>query len=316
MDTIEVLDVTAIEPRLKHPTIFEVFDKLTAGESFIIHNDHDPKPLYYQLLAERGAIFGWQYLMEGPKWWRVQISKNVINPNDDTIGELVAKDFRKAEVFKKFGIDFCCGGKKSVKQVCTDKGIDYNELETALKNIEKTETQSENFDKWSLDFLAEYIINKHHTYVKESSPLLLEFAEKVARVHGAHHPENIEIFEKVQALTCEMGTHMLKEERVLFPYIQGLAKLQKEGKAASPPTFGTVQNPVNMMEMEHDSAGDLMKAIRELSNNYTPPAEACNTYRVLYAKLEEFENDLHRHIHLENNLLFPKAIELEKELTA
>ncbi|MCO4293941.1 iron-sulfur cluster repair di-iron protein [Solitalea sp. MAHUQ-68] len=311
---MEILDVTVLEPKHKHPTIFNRFDQLQAGEGFIIHNDHDPKPLYYQLLAERGATFSWEYLMEGPEWWKVRITKNLVGENDSTVGELVAKDFRKAEVFKKFGIDFCCGGKKSVKQVCSEKGVNYDELQTALNATESIGTKAENYDQWSVEFLVDYIVNKHHTYVKDSLPVMLEFAQKVARVHGANHPENIEIAENVHALAAELNMHLMKEERVLFPYIQQLGKLKRENKQAGTPTFGTVKNPVNMMEMEHDSAGELMQAISKLSNNYTPPADACTTYRVLYAKLKEFEDDLHNHIHLENNILFPKAIELEAEL--
>src|SRR5690606_22997516 len=121
METTDILDVTAIEPKFKHPRIFEKFDALDKGESFIIHNDHDPKPLYYQLLGERGNIFNWEYLEQGPEWWKVKISKKGTNETDETLGELVAKDLRKAQVFKKYGLDYCCGGKKKVKQGCSKK---------------------------------------------------------------------------------------------------------------------------------------------------------------------------------------------------
>jgi regulator of cell morphogenesis and NO signaling len=127
-----VLNVTLIEPRLKHPTIFKHFDALKEGEAFQILNDHDPKPLYYQLLGERGNIFTWSYLEQGPQWWKVQIKKNDL-ANGETVGEIAAKDIRKAEVFKKYGIDFCCGGKKSLKQVCEEKGLDVEIVEANWK---------------------------------------------------------------------------------------------------------------------------------------------------------------------------------------
>jgi regulator of cell morphogenesis and NO signaling len=114
--------VTLLEPRQKHPTIFVRFDELNEGESLIIHNDHDPKPLYYQLIGERGNIFSWEYLEEGPEWWKVKISKRNLGEKEETLGEIAVKDLRKAEVFKKYGIDFCCGGKKTVKEACAEKG--------------------------------------------------------------------------------------------------------------------------------------------------------------------------------------------------
>ncbi len=133
---MEILDVTQIESRLKHPTIFNKFDDLEGGEAFIINNDHDPKPLYYQLMAERGQTFTWDYLENGPEVWRVKIVKNGL-VNDETIGEMVTKDFRKAQVFKKFGIDFCCGGKKTIKEVCAKKGIDASQVEKELHSFTK-----------------------------------------------------------------------------------------------------------------------------------------------------------------------------------
>ncbi|QCR24986.1 iron-sulfur cluster repair di-iron protein [Pontibacter sp. SGAir0037] len=313
-ETIEILDVTVIEPRLKHPTIFEWFDKLQGGDAFIIHNDHDPKPLYYQLLGERGNVFKWDYLEQGPEIWHVQITK-LTPAAGETVGELVAKDFRKAQVFKKFGIDFCCGGKKSVAQVCEEKGINQTALEQELKSLpETTAGRDENFDSWELGFLADYIVNVHHKYVREALPALYEYTTKIARVHGNRHPELLEIAKHFVNVANELEAHMPKEERVLFPYIKQLDEAKKNGQSIDRPAFGSIQNPINMMEMEHEAAGDELEAIRELSQNFTLPADACATYQVAFAKLQEFESDLHRHIHLENNILFPKALELEKEV--
>src|SRR6185503_18067162 len=159
MEILDVLDVTVIEPRLKHPTIFEKFDSLEPEEGFVIHNDHDPKPLYYQLLAERGQTFTWEYLENGPEVWQVKIAKRADTDDVETIGEMVAKDYRKAQVFKNMGIDFCCGGKKTIAEVCKKKGIDPVEVERQLSSIKGENTSSEtDFQKWDIGFLTDYII--------------------------------------------------------------------------------------------------------------------------------------------------------------
>lgn len=313
---IETLNVTLIEPRFKHPTIFDKFDQLENGNAFIILNDHDPKPLYYQLLAERGNTFGWEYLENGPQTWQVKISKRATE-EEATIGEMVAKDFRKAQVFKKFGIDFCCGGKKALTEVCEKKGIDIHQVEAELSAIERTGgagSANLNFDQWDLGFLSDYIINTHHRYVRDSIPFLSELSRKVAAVHGNEHPELIKIAEVFAEVASDLSNHLVKEESILFPYIKELCLAQRSGVPLPESHFGEINNPIKVMEMEHEGAGEDLSEIRELSNNFTLPAGACNSYTILFKKLDEFENDLHQHVHLENNILFPKAIKLEKEL--
>ena len=312
---METLDVTQIEPRLKHPTIFERFDALSGGQAFVIHNDHDPKPLYYQLIGERGEVFKWEYLLNGPEIWEVKITKLNTGEKRSSIGELVASDFRKAEVFRKFGLDFCCGGNKSIKEACDEKGLDTIEVEKAIKAIDdQPKTMSQDFNNWELDFLADFIVNTHHKYVAASLPMLHEFSTKVAHVHGDNHPEVIEIAELFNAVAEELKMHIQKEEGLLFPYIKELVNAKKKNAPAEPSPFGSIQNPIRMMEAEHVSAGGNLERIHLLSNSFTPPEDACSSYKVLYGKLDEFEKDLHKHIHLENNILFPKAISLEKEL--
>lgn len=306
------LDVTLLEPKMKHPTIFSKFDALKDGESLTIHNDHDPKPLYYQLLAERGNTFTWNYLENGPDTWKVKISKGNLG-GEATIGDLVAQDFRKAEVFRKFGIDFCCGGKKKLHDACLEKGIDVLEVQ---KQLEQTGGQStlpsQDFASWDAGFLADYIVNTHHRYINQTIPVIFQYTHKVAKVHGSRHPEAIEIADLFLQVTNELNRHMMKEERVLFPFIKKLAEAKKTGTSLEAPQFATVENPIRMMESEHEEVGLLMDRIRQLSGGYTPPADACTTFRLSYAKLKEFEDDLHHHIHLENNILFKKALELEK----
>lgn len=312
----EYLDVTKLEPRQKHPKIFEIFDQLTDGSSLVIHNDHDPKPLYYQLLAERGDSFEWTYLVNGPMDWEVEITKGK-NPSASTkIGEIVKKDFRKAQVFKKFGIDFCCGGKKTLKQACEENKLDILELQKELEQIENSDANQKEirFDEMELDELCTYIIEKHHRYVGKTIPVIFEYTQKVARVHGERNPELIEIADLFMKISHELNCHMMKEEKMLFPYISSMAIAKREKNKAPMAQFGTVSNPIQVMEDDHEEVGKLMKKIEELSQNYTAPSNACTTYRISYESLKEFAEDLYQHIHLENNILFPKAEELEKTL--
>lgn len=235
--------------------------------------------------------------------------------SDFSIGELVSQDWRRAEIFKKYGIDYCCGGKRSVAEACEKKRIDPSLVKAELEHISSKPADNRNdYSRWELDFLADYIINNHHRYVTEAIPFIDELSKKVARVHGDNHQELIEIEQHAQAVINELTQHMPKEEHILFPYIKELVRAKRDNTSLAPPPFGTIANPIRMMEAEHTTAGDAMEAIEELSNHFTPPVDACMTYRVLFAKLQEFQQDLHQHIHLENNILFPKAIQLEVEL--
>ena len=232
-----------------------------------------------------------------------------------TIGEFVANDWRTTEVFKRHGIDFCCGGKRTVAEACQKKGIDPKQVEAELEEVARTgSSRQQNYNEWSLDFLVDYIVNNHHHYVKKATPFLDEISLKVARVHGDQHPELIEINHHVKEVIGELTMHMHKEEKVLFPYIKQLAEANSKGIKVAPPLFGTIANPISMMESEHTAAGISFEAIESLSNQFTPPADACTSYRVLFTKLKEFQHDLYQHIHLENNILFPKALALEEEL--
>lgn len=313
--TENILNVTLLEPRQKHPTIFVRFDELNEGEHLIIHNDHDPKPLYYQLLGERGNIFTWEYLEEGPAWWDVKITKRITGEADETLGQLAAKDLRKAQVFKKYGLDFCCGGKKTVKQACAEKGLDVTKVEQELQQADRVPASRPlPYNEWSLDFLADYITNTHHSYVRKNLPDIKAYAEKVMKVHGSRHPELIQVHQLVEEINTELTAHLTKEENILFPYIKELVAVQKKTQPLHTAHFGSVQNPIDLMEAEHELVGKNLDDIRNLTNNYLLPEDACASYSLLYRMLDEFEDDLHLHIHLENNILFPKAAELEKGL--
>lgn len=310
-----ILDVTLLEPKQKHPAIFKRFDQLEEGGTLTILNDHDPKPLYYQLLGERGNIFTWNYLEEGPEWWKVNISKRRTTLGEETIGEIAAKDLRKAEVFKKYGLDFCCGGKKTLKEACNEKGIDAAVMEKELQQADTIKiSRPLPYDEWSLDFLADYIIQTHHSYIRKTLPDIRNYAGKVYKVHGSVHPELKLVQQLVEEIHAELTSHMMKEERILFPYIKKLAATDKSEHFVEQKSFGTVQNPINMMELEHELVGHNMQELRKQTQDYILPDDACASYSLLYRMLEEFEDDLFMHIHLENNILFPKAVALETSL--
>ncbi len=310
----EVLNVTLLEPRLKHPTIFQKFDALDKGESLIILNDHDPKPVYYQLLGERGNIFSWEYLEQGPDRWKIQITKKLTGEAEETLGEIAAKDIRKAEIFKKYGLDFCCGGKKTVKQACAEKGIDVTRIEYELQHTDKNYAgRPLPYNEWEEGFLADYIVNTHHSYVKKSLPELLQFGLKVAKVHGNLHPELVTIYGLVEEVSEEMTEHMEKEEKILFPFIKKVSQATNKAEVFSNASFGSVENPISMMEHEHEIVGKNLELIRNLSKDFTLPSDACASYNLYFKMLEEFESDLFLHVHLENNILFPRILEMSKE---
>ncbi|HLT34549.1 MAG TPA: iron-sulfur cluster repair di-iron protein [Aquaticitalea sp.] len=228
------------------------------------------------------------------------------------IGQYVADDFRTAAVFSSYGIDFCCKGERTIEEVCQKNNIDSDELLGKLMEIQISKTQQAiDYKSWPLDLLADYIEKKHHRYVEEKTPVLLQFLNKLCKVHGGRHPELLEITALFIASSRELAAHMKKEELILFPFIKKLVKTQLEGSTIPAPKFGTVENPIAMMKEEHENEGERFRKIAHLTDNYTPPSDACNTYKVTFAMLEEFEKDLHLHIHLENNLLFPEAIKLE-----
>jgi regulator of cell morphogenesis and NO signaling len=316
MATLEqnTLDVTLLEPRQKHPTIFARFDDLAEGESLTILNDHDPKPLFYQFQAERGDIFTWEYIGQGPQWWKVRITRRRSGETSETLGEIAAKDLRKAQVFKKYGLDFCCGGKKTVQEACAEKGLDVTrvEQELALTGKQK-DARPIPYNDWSPGFLADYIVNTHHSYVRKNLPDIRAYALKVMRVHGARHPELKTVYELVEQIHIELDAHLDIEEKILFPFIKALALAGQNLRLREELPF-TAENPIRRMEVEHETVGKALASVRVLTNNYTLPEDACASYSLLYRMLEEFEEDLHLHVHLENNILFPKTLELEEQL--
>lgn len=226
------------------------------------------------------------------------------------IGDILTENYAFAAVFEKHGIDFCCNGQRTIEQACADANID---VEALISELAGQQTQTDDLahpTSMPIDELSEYIYRKHHRYVEERIPEIKDKLTKIVRVHGATYPELIEI-QRLFALSAgELTLHMKKEELILFPYFKRLVMANNRSELANP-RFDSVASPIRMMHTEHDNEGERFRKISELSNNYTPPADACTTFRVTYALLEEFEKDLHQHIHLENNVLFKKGLEQE-----
>jgi len=220
-----------------------------------------------------------------------------------TIGEIVAQDYRAASVFKDAGIDFCCGGKKTIDQTCSEKGINREGLIQKLEDLKTIpNTTVYNYNEWDPGFLCDYIVNTHHKYVLKSLPTLVSYTEKIASVHGTGHPELAEVADLVSQVNRELLQHMKNEEEVLFPAIKDA--INTGSKTAKT----RIVSEITRLSDEHEFAGGAMDKINSITNGYDVPADGCNTYTVAFKLLSEFEDDLHTHVHLENNILFPKAI--------
>ena len=233
--------------------------------------------------------------------------------NNFTVGDYVAQDFRTAALFSKYKIDFCCKGNKTLQDVCELKKLNINQIENEIQSILDLNTTTEiDFKSFSPNLLIDYIIETHHEYIEEKTPILQMYLDKLCKVHGDRHPELFEINNLFKISASELLYHLKKEENILFPFIKTMQNALKTNEIIEQPHFGTVENPIAMLKEDHENEGNLFVKIAELTNDYTPPADACETYKVTFAMLKEYEQDLHKHIHLENNILFKKAITLEE----
>ena len=216
------------------------------------------------------------------------------------------------QVLEDAGVDYCCGGGNSLHEACMHADVPAEEILKRLReNSEHVNPDEANLASALLSELTRHIREKHHRYVRDAIPRVRTLLEKVKAKHGKNHPEIADIERLFVEVGQEMIMHMQKEDQILFPYIDALEKSVKENGTLEPPFFQTVRNPIHAMMKEHDAAGDLVKQIRKASSEYNPPADACTSYKVLYEDLKEFETDLHQHVHLENNILFPRAVEME-----
>ncbi len=231
-----------------------------------------------------------------------------------TVGEIAAELPGATREFEKLGIDYCCGGSRSLGEACAANSIPIEEALASLQNS-LTALPTADAKDWSRAMLADliaHIKNTHHVFVREECPRIEALAAKVVSVHGKSHPELLQVQQVFSALAEELHVHLMKEEQVLFPYLVRMEESTLAREAAPPSCFGTVANPIRMMLAEHDGAGEALRALRTTTNDYKLPEDACISYRTLYEALQGFEADLHQHIHLENNILFPRAVAMEE----
>ncbi len=234
---------------------------------------------------------------------------------EKTVRELALENPAATRVFEKLGIDYCCGGDKSLQVACRAANLSMDQVLDTLEMAEQSANAVPGNRNWQLEPLTDlidHIKNTHHKYTREEIARLGPLFDKVCKVHGENHPELFRILGIFRELAQELTNHLMKEEIVLFPFIVRMEEAAIENRSMVPAPFGTVQNPVSMMEHEHDAAGNALRAMREASNEYSAPADACVSYQTLYNALAAFETDLHQHIHLENNILFPRAVAMEK----
>jgi regulator of cell morphogenesis and NO signaling len=236
---------------------------------------------------------------------------------EKTIREIALEQPATIRVFERFGIDYCCGGRKSIAQACSELQLSTDQVLEKLQEVSNSTDENDQraWQSAPLAKLIQHIVRKHHTFCREEMPRLQALAEKVRSRHGVAHPELAQIEELFSAHRRELTTHMLKEEQLLFPHIARVEHCAFAGESTPAAFFGSVANPVKAMLDEHDTAGDLLKQIRKLSSDFTPPMGACPSYQGLFHGLLAFERDLHLHVHLENNILFPRAIEMEGQET-
>jgi len=230
-----------------------------------------------------------------------------------TVREYAIETPQTIPVFEKLGIDYCCGGNRPLDEACASANLDFDQVLRSLENAikEPARPSDRELRSGSLAELISHIVRTHHVFVRAQIPEIERLIEKVYSKHGPNHPELGKIRSIFHGLGEELMAHLMKEENILFPYVERMEESVVQHDPILPPPFGTVANPVRMMEHEHDDAGAALRALRAESHDYTPPPDACTTFRAMYTALASFEKDLHQHIHLENNVLFPKALEME-----
>ena len=236
---------------------------------------------------------------------------------DMTVRDVANELPQSTRIFEKLKIDYCCGGNQTLAEGCVSAGVDVYAVIQMLAEETKLNAEDENtldFINASLPELITHILDTHHVFTKSEMDRLQLLADKVLNAHGGNHPELIHLDELLTRLCDDLKPHMFKEEQVLFPYMKALAKAADQHGVVPFAPFVTVNNPIRMMMREHDVAGQILRELRALTSDYTVPPDACISYQTLFAAIENFEKDLHQHIHLENNILFPKALELERAL--
>ena len=233
------------------------------------------------------------------------------NLADKTLGELVTEDYRRADIFEKHGMDFCCGGAVTLATACSEKNLDLDKVVEEIKQLDSEPApRGENYAAWDLSFLADYIVNTHHAWLHENTGKIVGYAHKIVQVHGSRHSELKEVAALFDRIAADLKGHLREEENNFFPAVKRLETARKSGAPQDESDCRTVDQDLDQLFREHQNVGDAVHEIRRLTNDYAVPRDACNTYALTYRLLKEFEDDLHKHVHLENNVLFPRAAEL------
>lgn len=335
-----ILNGIELDPAVKFQTIMNTFNQLQAGEAFILHNDHDPKPLFYQLSSTQGDTFTWEYLKQGPDVFDIRIGKKMISENEpaniptheneifedhiefpedspETVRTIVAKDFRKIKVFQKYRMDYGWKADISIADICNRHAIDEAQLRAELGAVENDFSESipsYDYYHWDMSFLADFILRTHHQYVKNNAERIALLAEEVGKTHGGDSEILDEICKSVRPMLEDFMVHMSKEEDVLFPAIKQMLRLLQKGEKSKGPG-GAIKNAVIKMEEEHDETKEFLDAFREATEDYKVQGDTAESIKSLYRELQLFEQDTYMHVHLENNILFPKLILLEAMIT-
>ena len=313
---VKTLDLRKMPPFERHSTIFTSWDSLPEEHTLRIVNDHDPKPLRYQFEAEQKGKFNWEYEQQGPKDWIVRIRKeasddarahtymNETFSSSEKIGDIVARFPKSGEIFTEYAIDFCCGGGRLLSEAIKEQDLDEKEI---LGRIEESYQKTLGYDKKDVDWrhappskLIDHILNTHHVYMRRELPQLSDLSTTILRVHGATHGEVLsKVHRLFHNLKMEIDQHLIKEEEIVFPLIKDFSEA---------PISSQLKRVVELnseLMKEHDGAGDVLKELRKVTDQYSVPEDGCSTYVKTYSKLEDLESNLFQHIHLENNILFP-----------
>ncbi len=300
------------KPALVPDYIFYKFDSLLPGNGFIIQDDSDPRPLYAKLLQEKGDTFSWEYLEIGPKKWSIKISKREKDHRSETLGEMAVSDHRKALILKKYGLDIAFKAKKTLLEGCAELGISTKNVERELNaSSQQSRVYTINYNNWRLDYLADFIVTNHHDYSRKAMLSISELCEKSSKFMHQKYSVLKPVFDAFSQLHLKMEAIMLEEEQVLFPYIRFLVHVTKE-KIGSPMPAGSIKDHISKLEAQHQKLGEQIEYIRTFTGNYRLPHFELSFYAQVLQGLDEFDNDLRQHEHIENNILFPRVIELEK----
>jgi len=298
-----------IDPDTMHADIFEKLSALAVGQSLVIIHDQDLRPLYFRLQAEFKQAFSWETRDDGPEVWRIQLTRKATGVNNETIGDIVSKDYRHATVFKRLGIDFSCNGKRTLAEVCVDNHLDIDDLRRQLALcLNLPVVQTINLLSWAPAFLCRYLVNLNHQYIKINTPFISELAQKVAVSYGDSHPQ----IGRVSAIFLNAGEvlmrDVLSEESSLFPDVVRLSECYIKGRTLTEDVTGDILSAFYDMMASHERIASDFRLIRQLTNNYQVPRYVSSSYNILYKLLQDYEDDLLFNFHLENNLLFSKVI--------